>query len=114
MQSAFHEQARGYVEDKVLEHARLHDMDALRDAARQQVNTGSLEGYQKIAERHMLTLDRTDPQSIITSEAGIKLGARIEKSTGEVSIEIPGRGRTTWGAAIRAGLIQPYFPVKRR
>ena len=76
--------------------------------------TGSMEGFKAIAEKHMLNLDRTDAKAIVTSPDGIKLGARIEKASGEVSIEIPGRGRTTWGAAIRAGLIQPYFPVKRR
>jgi hypothetical protein len=111
---AFNQQALEYVGPKVLEHARAHEMPALREAARTAVMTGSMEGFKAIAEKHMLSLDRTDAQAIVTSPDGIKLGAQFNKSTGEVTLEIPGVGRTTWGAAIRAGLIQPYFPVKRR
>jgi hypothetical protein len=114
LQEAFTNQARDYVGDKVLDHARQHDMAALREAAREQAMTGSMRGYQEIAQRHMAGLDRTDPQSILTSDDGKRLNARLNKSTGEVVLDIPGVGTTTWGAALKAGLIQPYFPAKRR
>jgi hypothetical protein len=114
LQTAFENQARDFVGDRVLDHARQHDMAALREAAREQAMTGSMAGYRTIAERHMAGLDKTDPQSILTSDDGKKLNARLDKRTGEVTLDIPGIGRTTWSAAIKASLIQPYFPATRR
>jgi hypothetical protein len=111
---AFNNQARDYVGDRVLDHARQHDMAALKEAAREQAMTGSMHLYKAIAERHMAGLDKTDPQAILTSDDGRKLNARLDKRTGEVTLDIPGVGRTTWAAAIKAQLIQPYFPATRR
>jgi hypothetical protein len=111
LQTAFENQARDYVGDRVLDYARQHDMEGLKEAARMQAMTGSIEGYKAIAQRHMAGLDKTDPQSILTSNDGKRLNARLNKSTGEVVLDIPGVGSTSWGAAIRAGLIQPYSPL---
>jgi hypothetical protein len=56
----------------------------------------------------MQNLDVIDPQSIVASDDGQKLKARLEPN-GRVSIEHPTHGRMLWSAAVKAGLFKANY-----
>jgi hypothetical protein len=108
MQQAMETQAVNAAGHEVLEWARSAQPEKLQAAAQQQALQGSLRGYGDLQKAYIGQLDRLNPAAIINSPDGRKMGARVEQN-GEVSLDIPGVGRTTWGAALRGGLIGPYY-----
>jgi hypothetical protein len=56
----------------------------------------------------MQNLDVIDPQSIVASDDGQKLKARLEPN-GRVSIEHPTHGRMLWSAVVKAGLFKANY-----
>jgi hypothetical protein len=103
------------VGQEVIDWAMRTDPKAVQNASSRQANEGTLKGWGDLNTRYMAQLDRTNPQAIVNSPDGKKLGARIEKS-GEVSIEIPGAGRMSWQAALRGNFIAPRMgqvPARR-
>jgi hypothetical protein len=77
----------------------------------QQEQTEQPQIEQKPAEdaaRYMVALEKDNPQAIVNSPDGQKLGSRIEQDS-SVTIKIPEVGRVGWQTALRSRFIAPRF-----
>jgi hypothetical protein len=108
VRSAFERQAVDAVGARVLDWAKQNRLPELKDAAREQVNAGTLKGYTALSRQYVEQLAKIDPDAILRSPDAQARGVRRE-SNGTITVEIPDVGRIEWRAAIKAGFIGPKF-----
>ena len=100
-------QAVGPESHAIFDWARTTAPAALQEAMHDHVHSGSLAGYQNIANNYLQNLDTINPAAILDSEDGKKLNARLE-SNGRISIDTP-RGRMGWSSWVRIAPNKPNF-----
>jgi len=108
---AFDGQARraiGGNSEAVLEYARQHQPQALKDAMRAHVMDGTTEGYRALARSYIEDLATVNPQAILSSKDAAARGVRQERD-GSITVLHPKAGRVAWKVAVRTGLIKPNF-----
>jgi hypothetical protein len=113
VEKAFVQQATAEVGDPVLAWARSEKLSDLRAAAASQFSSGSLAGYNKLANAYYSNLDQIAPAEIINSVDGRKYNARQDKASGQVLLDLPGIGTMTFGAAMAAGVIGAHHGGRR-
>ncbi len=80
-----------HVGARVLDWARTNKTDALRSAAREQVNSGSLDGYAALSRQYMAALPDIDPNLILSSPDAEARGVRRVRN-GSITLDIPQAG----------------------
>jgi hypothetical protein len=84
-----------------LEHARLHNHSALKQAAEQHINAGDVR-YDSFVREYVQNLDSIAPDYILSALPG---KARRDAGTGSIVVKTR-HGEMLWGAGVRAGLIK--------
>ena len=106
---AFTEQANaalGGNHAMILEYARAHQPQALRDAMTRQARDGTTAGYRALARSFTEDLATYNPSALLATEFAKANGVREERD-GQITVEVPGMGRVGWRAAVRSGAIKP-------
>lgn len=111
LRSAFERQAQSVANERALDWARNARPDALKEAVREQVNHGSVKGYEALSREYISALPSIDPQVVLNSPHAAERGVKLHRN-GSITVEIPGVGQMEWKAAIRAGFIAPHFPKR--
>ena len=89
----------------IFDYANQHQPALLRDAINKHVTQEDPLGYDKVVQAFWLDLPK-HPAAILTARNAAQLEPQRGRD-GTITVDIPGHGRTTWAAAVRAGLIGP-------
>lgn len=108
--SEFETQARatinksGVDSEAVIEWARVHAADELRDAMMAQGQKRTTAGYADIAKSYVERLDTIDPSAILNAELKDGLKARRDDG-GRIILTTPSGSSMEWRSAVRSGLV---------
>ena len=108
VRAAFEGQALGMVgphAQSVFDYAYAHQKSAMNAAIRDHVQNENPQAYAAVEQLYWLNLDKHDPEAIMTAQNAAQLQPQRDQRSGVITINIPGVGRTTWAAAVRAGYI---------
>jgi hypothetical protein len=81
--------------EHIIEYGRTHQPQMSHAAVRDHVMNENPGACDKLVEQYWLDLPRLDPNSILTAQNAQQLQVRKEGRNGEISLVIPGVGRTT-------------------
>jgi hypothetical protein len=107
LRAAYETQARemmGPNADAIIAYGNSSDRTTFRKAVDDHVQNENPDAYQALVRNYWLNLDRMDPNAIFTAQNADKLQPKKERD-GTITVNIPGAGRLSWGAAVRAGFI---------